>query len=165
MIKDSNFLLRQNSKISARNVSYFLDITNPLEPDLNVSANVQDHAVRKFKTKCEETLTKLYKMQESGSSLTTLPKLMFIFSPEIVKNLNVKVRDLGNWSTPLNSQTHSSTILASGVQPSQISHIDDREKGKFHDDRRRQEFLKKKYLRAPRVKNFFGQKFNDNAQK
>ena len=96
MIKDSNFLLRQNSKISARNVSYFLDITNPLEPDLNVSANVQDHAVRKFKTKCEETLTKLYKMQESGSSLTTLPKLMFIFSPEIVKNLNVKVQNAKN---------------------------------------------------------------------
>jgi hypothetical protein len=30
-------------------VKYFIDITNPLEPDLNVSANVQDHAVKKFK--------------------------------------------------------------------------------------------------------------------
>jgi hypothetical protein len=39
----------QDSKI--RNVSYFLDITNPLEPDLNVSANVHDHAVKRFRLK------------------------------------------------------------------------------------------------------------------
>ena len=52
----------QNGKMSPRNVSYFLDITNPLEPDLNVSANIQDHAVKKFRTKCEEGLTKLYRL-------------------------------------------------------------------------------------------------------
>ena len=154
----------QNSKISARNVSYFLDITNPLEPDLNVSANVQEHAVRKFRLRCEEALTKLYRMQESdGEKLSSLPKLMFLFSPEVVSSLNFKVRDLGSWSEVRVSDpakprtattTTATTLLSTGVQTSQVSHDD--EKGKFHDERRRQEYLKKKYLRAPKVRNFFG---------
>ena len=155
----------QNSKISARNVSYFLDITNPLEPDLNVSANVQEHAVRKFRLRCEEALTKLYRMQESdGEKLSSLPKLMFLFSPEVVSSLNFKVRDLGSWSEARVSDpakprtatttTTATTLLSTGVQTSQVSHDD--EKGKFHDERRRQEYLKKKYLRAPKVRNFFG---------
>jgi DNA polymerase sigma len=52
--------LTKNGAISARNVSYSLDITNPLEHELNVTANVQDFAVRKFRLSCDEALKKLY---------------------------------------------------------------------------------------------------------
>ena len=136
-------------------MSYFLDITNPLEPDLNVSANVQEHAVRKFRLRCEESLTKLYRMQESdGEPLSSLPKLMFLFSPEAVSSLNFKIRDLGSWSEDrADPAKPPATLLTTGVQTSQVSHDDER--GKFHDERRRQEYLKKKYLRAPKIRNFF----------
>jgi hypothetical protein len=36
----------------------------------------------------------------------------------------------------------------------QVDHVIE-EKGSFHDERRRQELLKKKYLRAPKIRNFF----------
>ena len=156
----------QNSKISARNVSYFLDITNPLEPDLNVSANVQDHAVKKFRLKCEESLKKLYKLQkdQQGSS-SNLPKLMYLFSNETVSTLKVKIQDLGSWtddsdvmSAASNKDKPRSQLLNNGVQTSQIS-AHSEEKERFKDEKRRQEFLKKKYLRTPKVRNFFSPKF------
>ena len=42
---------RQQQQVRVKNVSYFMDITNPLEPDLNVSANVQSHAVARFQAR------------------------------------------------------------------------------------------------------------------
>ena len=45
--------------------SVYLDVVNPLEPDLNVSANVQDYAVHVFKKKCLESLEKMEKIQSS----------------------------------------------------------------------------------------------------
>ncbi len=86
---------------------------------------------------------------------------MFLFSPHVVSSLNVNIRDLGSWSETSTSDMKDALIprpdlLSTGVQTSQISHDD--EKGNYHDERRRQEYLKKKYLRAPKVRNFFGPK-------
>ena len=52
----------------------------------------------RFLFQCEESLRKLYKLQEQSSKGSKVPKLMFLFSPEIVSSLNFKVQDLGNWA-------------------------------------------------------------------
>ena len=43
----------------AHKVSYDLDITNPLEPDLNVSSNIKERAVKHFQKACKESLQRM----------------------------------------------------------------------------------------------------------
>ncbi len=57
-----------------RNVSYFVDITNPLEPSLNVSANVQEFAVQKFRRICNLSLRKMWEIQELQVSKYSIRK-------------------------------------------------------------------------------------------
>jgi hypothetical protein len=97
---------------------------------------------------------------------------MFLFSTKALTSLNIRISDLG----PLNLNSDETSdalnesgakvkpaaqLLKDGVQTSKISHGEhaNREKGKFHDEKRRQEELKKKYLRLPKARKFFVPKF------
>jgi DNA polymerase sigma len=63
---------RRKEQRDPKKVSYFLDITNPMEPQLNVCANVQDMAVQKFRRKCDQTLRKMNQVQQLQVKDTSL---------------------------------------------------------------------------------------------
>ena len=54
--------------------SFFLDVTNPLEPDLNVAANVQEHALQKFQQRCRLSAALLEDSTDEKRSLSALFK-------------------------------------------------------------------------------------------
>lgn len=148
---------------SNKNVSYHVDTTNPLEPDLNVSGNVQEHALRKFIQRCDESLCRLSKMSTiEGPLCDNLPKLLYLLSSDVPSKFAIKIHDLGAWTEPekvgglSKSKKFTNNLIQNGIQTSNSSS----EGGeKYLDEKRRQEFLKKKYLRVPKMRTFFDQKF------
>ena len=53
---------------SNHRVSFNLQIINPLEPDLNVSSNVQERAVNRFRIECQASLKRIEALQSNGMS-------------------------------------------------------------------------------------------------
>jgi len=142
-----------------KNCSYYLDTTNPLEPELNVSGNVQEHALRKFILRCDESLCRMSKMASiDGPLCDNIPKLLYLMSNEVPNKFGVKIHDLGGWENAKlpSSKKFTQNIVQNGLQTSNsVSQTGE----KYLDEKRRQEFLKKKYLRVPKMRTFFDQKF------
>jgi hypothetical protein len=74
-----------------------------------------------------------------------------MFNVTITINAQINNTKGGGGQTKDSSKPRSQ-LMTNGVQTSKIQ--TDEEKANFHDERRRQEHLKKKYLRAPKSRNF-----------
>ena len=83
-----------NHKLAKVNhkVSSFLHIVNPLEPELNVSSNVQERAVGRFRKKCQESVIKLEKLQDPNTcellKSKSRSKLFYVCSAEKSEHLS-----------------------------------------------------------------------------
>ena len=80
----------KSPKVNHR-VSSFLEIVNPLEPELNVSSNVQQRAVDRFRKQCKASAKKLEKLQHSDTcefvKSKSFSKLFSIFSVDNYEQL------------------------------------------------------------------------------
>lgn len=154
-----------NSKISARNVRYFIDITNPLEPDLNVSANVQDHAVKKFRQKCDESLMRLCRLQDKSVNNIAEPKLMYLLSNHIPARIFSKTQEPAaavetNDAPKLNLKLYS--LYESNKDPKSDVPLSDDKMSKGQNvalEERETLQNNKKNQKSLKVRNFFKHKF------
>ena len=62
--------LQPKRKNGSKTVKYCIDLTNPLEPDLNVCANIEEHSVIAFQKQCQRSADLLRSMMDSRSPMS-----------------------------------------------------------------------------------------------
>ena len=125
-----------SNKVNDGKVSFFIDVTNPLERDLNVAGNVQEHAVALFQKKCRESLRKIFLLNKGEHDAGT-SKLSHILSGETPK-LGVSFKELTQLSEEAERKISAPPKPQSDVP---------------HEERRFQETRKKKLLRVPKIED------------
>jgi len=120
-----------------KNVSYFLDVTNPLEPDLNVAANLQSHAISQFKLKCAHAAATM-------SACDGEVGLNDIFNGGSGPfKLKIMLNDLGLEEKKLQRQIRHMRGERERVEEGDLS---------YREERQRREELRK---RVPRIRQLF----------
>jgi poly(A) RNA polymerase len=136
----------KRNKSNVKNVRFHIDLTNPLEPDLNVCANVHLDAVGLFQMQCKKSHSMLADLMENNTN----PRLMDLFRGDALpKSMKVKIADLG-WESSENS-----------TKPVEITERTSQKKDGENSlsEQKRLNDLKKRSRVEPKVRNYFAPKF------
>ncbi len=125
-----------------RQVSYFLDLTNPLEPDLNVCSNVQQYSVNHFQSECRKSHALLSRMLELPQDEQRLSQVLTGKGPF---KIQIKLSDLG-WEL----KEEKTKIKNEKEQVSSET---------YHEKKKRRDELKKGGRPSVKVNRFFEPKF------
>ncbi len=147
---------RHADRARQKQLSFYIDTTNPLEPDLNVSCNVQLHAVQRFQAECRNSQEVISGMLCEGSDDVRISRILSGQGPF---RLRLRVANL-DWSGQEEAdgageeEKEREQVAVTLDRTSNKKESKQQQKKSYQEEKRRKEDLRKvsARIRAPSAK-------------
>ncbi len=140
-----------------KQLSFYIDTTNPLEPDLNVSCNVQLHAVERFQVECRNSQEVISGMLHEGGDDVRISRILSGQGPFRLRlrvaNLDWSGQKEGNGVRAEEEEREQVTVVQAPDRTSNKKESKQQERT-YQEEKRKKEELRKAStrVRAPSAK-------------